>query len=890
MGSPGGSRQQTSSHPSNSSIGIDPATNEDRDDQDSPGILARLRSQLISVRTMSRPLRAVTYVAFVQLGLAALLLATHNLPQPQVQAGISNNFQSAHLPLSAMVAITLSLGLGWCFVLTGAQQVDWRLRLPVVALVTIALGYFPVIQLQSGQEGSPFTEEMRLAWVQLGILSLFWAWSIGVLLAERSRPRSSRSHSDDDPFPTGTFALVSALMLLYEAAVLADWLVYRRAGLPVGAGIITEALTGQLFTVTLLLAVVIFWSSTGLIEWGELGGRTLVKLVTKVQGERMGARPWLLLIVTGVAAVGVMFDVMRVFGASALLALYIAAMLMPLPVLFAYLARIDPGSLEHIPAKARAAGTVFMFAEFLLIYPLGYAVAGWRGLPPATVGPAIGVMIGLLVDVIGVTIGLMLLARGHLLRQAATGATGLFLLMVCLLVIVLNWHLVLTTLGLPDINLPLHLLAGIRLLAALCVLGLVLWLSVQSRHLAAPRRLLAAALLLLAGLQIVNWSSDLALTQTAIGSLSTVAFAGVFLVAVLWDVLTSGDEITNGQSLAFPRNGRVLLYLGYTLIAESVLLYAASIQVPVTGALSADIFSTDTDATLGLLLLGLPLIGLNLAERLCTWMALQHPVRPVKQPSAGTLDTALLARGIQSIILGAGAVGMIVVLALTAFRVVPLADGQQRPAPLTVNPPAPRSTTAPTPSTPLGAESPYLAQVPGPSCDPGGAQWSFVPAGAPAACEPAGLAVSLDPNTSVTLQFVPPARVIASSYQVSAQVDMSGAPGACTGIVTQASATGFYEDDICTDGSWYAFINLGSSQLIGQGTTYAASSSFTIGVQVRGNTPTLFFNGIALPTPASGTVALVSSDFLGISLNNLMNTAGTITISDFVYQPLSKTS
>jgi hypothetical protein len=59
---------------------------------------------------------------------------------------------------------------------------------------------------------------------------------------------------------------------------------------------------------------------------------------------------------------------------------------------------------------------------------------------------------------------------------------------------------------------------------------------------------------------------------------------------------------------------------------------------------------------------------------------------------------------------------------------------------------------------------------------------------------------------------------------------------------------------------------------------------------VRGNTPTLFFNGTALPTPQSGTVALVSSDFLGISLNNLGNTAGTITISDFVYQPLSKTS
>jgi hypothetical protein len=891
MGFPESSGQQAPSHPSGSSVGVDSAADTVQEDLDSPGILKTLRSQLISVRTMSRPLRAVTYVVFVQLGLAALLIATHNFPQPEVQAGISNNFQSAHLPLSAMIVITLSLGIGWCFILTGAQQVDWRLRLPVVALVTIALGYFPVVQLQSGQEGSPFIEEVRLAWVQLGILSFFWAWSIGTLLMERRDSRLPRPNADDDPFPTGTFALFSALILLYEAAVLADWLAYQRAGLPVGAGIITEALTGQLFTFPLLLAVVIFWSSTGIISFGELGGRAVIRLAQRIPGGRIGARPWPLLIVTGVAAVVIIYDVVRLYGASALLAVYITAMVMPLLVLFAYLARIDPGSLQHIPAKTRVAGVFFMFAEFPLIYPLGYALAGWWRLPVDTAGPAVGVMVGLLVDVVGVTIGLILLARGRLLQQASTGATGLFLLMVCLLVIVLNWHLVLATLVFPDINLPLHLLAGIRLLAALCVLGLVVWLSVRSRPPTAPRRLLAAALLLLAGLQIVDWSFDLVLALTAIGRLSAVAFAGVFLVAVLWDVLTSGEEVSNGHSRAFPRTGRVLLYFGYTLIAGSVLLYSASLQVPATGALSADIFSTDTNAALALLILGLPLIGLNLALRLRAWMAVQRPVRRMTSASATTLETAApLARGTQAIILGTGAAVMVVVLALTAFRVVPLADGQQRRAPSTVTSPGARSTTAPTPSNPPASESSYRAQVPGPSCDPGGAQWSIVPVGTPAVCEPAGLVVSLDPGTSVVLQFVPPARVIASSYQLSAQVNISDLPGGCIGIITQASAVGFYEDDICSDGSWSAFVNLGSAQLIGQGTTLAATSNFTIGVQVRGDTPALFFNGTALYSPPSGTVALDSSDFLGISLNNLANTAGTITISDFVYQPLPKTS
>jgi hypothetical protein len=164
------------------------------------------------------------------------------------------------------------------------------------------------------------------------------------------------------------------------------------------------------------------------------------------------------------------------------------------------------------------------------------------------------------------------------------------------------------------------------------------------------------------------------------------------------------------------------------------------------------------------------------------------------------------------------------------------------------------------------------------------------PAGAPAICEPAGLSVSLDPNTSVVLQFVPPTQVISASYQVAARVDMSNLQSGCAGIITQASSQGFYEDDICTDGSWFAFVHMGSAQLIGQGTTAPASSIFSISVQVVGNTPTLFFNGTALPTPASSATALVSSDFLGISLNNLSNTTGTITISDFVYQPLSQTT
>src|SRR5215469_8183218 len=71
----------------------------EEEDEDKRSIRESLSPQLISLHTMSRPLRIVAVTAFVQLGVVALLLATDGLPQPQVPVGISSNFPSAHLPL-----------------------------------------------------------------------------------------------------------------------------------------------------------------------------------------------------------------------------------------------------------------------------------------------------------------------------------------------------------------------------------------------------------------------------------------------------------------------------------------------------------------------------------------------------------------------------------------------------------------------------------------------------------------------------------------------------------------------------------------------------------------------------------------------------------------------
>jgi hypothetical protein len=217
-----------------------------------------------------------------------------------------------------------------------------------------------------------------------------------------------------------------------------------------------------------------------------------------------------------------------------------------------------------------------------------------------------------------------------------------------------------------------------------------------------------------ADLQLIEWWFDVVAAQTALGALSPLAFSALFLVAVFWDVLTSGQGITNGDSRAFPRDGRVLLYLGYTMVASSVLLYAASVRITASGALSVDALSTGNDSALGLLVLGIPMVLLGFVLRFGPWLATRRTgVRTGARP-AGQIALASAQTGI----FGVGLAALLAVVAPTTWRVVPLAVGG-----------VPSSTPAgggPTPTATPGSAV-YRARVPGPGCDAGGAQWTLVP-------------------------------------------------------------------------------------------------------------------------------------------------------------------
>ena len=60
------------------------------------------------------------------------------------------------------------------------------------------------------------------------------------------------------------------------------------------------------------------------------------------------------------------------------------------------------------------------------------------------------------------------------------------------------------------------------------------------------------------------------------GARFTLAQALIILLALLWDLATSGESVTNGHGRTFPRSARVLMYCGYVVLIATVVLFLAS--------------------------------------------------------------------------------------------------------------------------------------------------------------------------------------------------------------------------------------------------------------------------------------------------------------------------
>jgi hypothetical protein len=146
----------------------------------------------------------------------------------------------------------------------------------------------------------------------------------------------------------------------------------------------------------------------------------------------------------------------------------------------------------------------------------------------------------------------------------------------------------------------------LQALAAFFTLVIVGWLLVRSRirdgqH-GRAMRVIAALLMLNIGLLIISWL-DVALSASdQLAQRFTVAQGVLLVLAFLWDLLTSGAQVTNVEARRTPRVARVLLYMGYSTLAFSQVLYFTTLR----GAPSNVDLGQLTN--IGLMTLGTPLL------------------------------------------------------------------------------------------------------------------------------------------------------------------------------------------------------------------------------------------------------------------------------------------
>lgn len=146
------------------------------------------------------------------------------------------------------------------------------------------------------------------------------------------------------------------------------------------------------------------------------------------------------------------------------------------------------------------------------------------------------------------------------------------------------------------------------LLVAAGVIGLlVVGIAARARLRWIDRLLTVAPGLLgaIVALAVINEVYDVAL-----GAASVPAWAAILILAAVgWDIVASGEAITNLSSASLPRSTRVLAYFGYILVlASAMVFYSGQISAATGHPVSEVFFEPESVTQSALFRIGLPVI------------------------------------------------------------------------------------------------------------------------------------------------------------------------------------------------------------------------------------------------------------------------------------------
>jgi hypothetical protein len=842
----------------------------DEETDEEPGLRAAFRDRRIRPKRLTTlPLRRLILLAIGQIVLAAILMAVQKVPQPRVNSAVPGAAGAAfQVPLAVFVFMVVSVAAGYWLGLAGALRVRAGLGLPVAALATWVLADAPVSSLRLGVTSiDPHLSDAGLRWAQLGVLAAFWIW-LGALAAARWRGRARREdppEPDPDGQPWHPWIVRGALafVLAYYALELAIWVLYAQAGqTAVGTGSLLGDLGVQAVLLPVFLVLVVLLGSTDLLEWGEIAVRSIVT------GTRRKRPRWLLTVLVTLVAGATLANVIRHDHIHVLAELAVIGVPAALLALLVRLAPGYGGWSDEIRSRAVITGAVVTFVYVTILPTITSAIRaaiGWS----AQLDSRFYWLLSAPVALAALTVGLFFLAQRTLGEPEQRGR-GLLLVIVGALIVMAGWPSFMAAAHLPGLVPPHHfsLLSGLQATAAAGTAAWLISLIVRRRMASAAQ--LASVLTLLAGLQIVRWVLDLLHAISIVGSDSDYALAALFILTVFWSFGMSGNDVTGPKSntAAYPRDGRILLLVGFTLVSNATLVYLGALRAPGNGAGPPSYLTADPVTTLGLSTLGPALV------------LLAFITGPARRPAGKTRESRkagenrgagrqqrsrLRTRGAaQAGIVGVGALATGTALVIFGSALPQLT----------------RASAA-------ALSAPYTVAVPGPGCDAHGALWTVTP-GSPITtrCSAGGLKVAIRPGAGLEgdVKFLPPHGFGRENYRVSVTVVFSSGFNGCAGIFTRASAAGRYLSAICGDDS----VNIDRLGATGVSRLYLnfsrPAARYTVTAVAQGSVQSIYVNGIRMGAVANAV--FTSTEYLGLGIINNARQPETATFSHFSYTPL----
>jgi hypothetical protein len=808
-------------------------------------------------RRLSSSLRLLIYAAFAQTVIVALLLLSGlKVSQPSVSSGVQDQAGGTFLvPTAVFIVMAVSVAAGYCLVLAGAFRVRAAAGLPIITATTITLAVVPISKLHAGTAIEPHE---WLRWAQLGVLALLWVWALRRLASGQWVVGGEAEHQSSGERKHGAvLAGVLAVVAAYYVLEFVVWGSYAQANQTArGTGFLLDDLSFQAVLLPVFLTLVVLLGSTDLLGWGEL-------IVARVPAWTAHSRSWIFLILTPLTACLVIANALRVNPGEALPEVLAGAALAGIVGLLVRWGTGYTGWSDDLRGKLVFVGAIVVFIYTTVFSSITEELATAAGLS-SLADTELYWLISTPVLLALLTVGLFLVARGRV-GQRETGATGLFLAMVGMLILIaeLPEFASLRSRTLP-VSTPwqhFSLLRGIQLAAGIGALAWIGWLHAHKRLRKNAVGPLPGIFLLLVGLELVTLIIDLLKGIENLGNHSAFALAGLFLLIAFWGLITAGDQLNAKEATAhYPQDGRVMLFVGYTLIANATLVYLGTLRAPVTGTGPPPSLTSDYVSPAGLGILGTALVVMAFVMR---------PREPRRSPAPTVRNIVPVT--IQRGILGAGALLTAVALIFVAVTAAPhLANA----------------------SAQLVGQPYHADPIPGPGCDKAGADWT-VPPGDPITTNclgTTGLQVEDAHPGAGDVQLLLPSGPFPRNYRVSVQVNLSHMPDGCASIYTRASAAGQFTSYICTNTLKGAQDYVWGIQEIGPRTfkqlgsgVVRKANSYLLEAATANTIQQITVDG---SSAAFTSGAFASTEFVALGISDSGGQGGSVIFSNFTFTPL----